>query len=312
MEGEHPERGADAAESPALPVRLDPPPVDCDVTAVKNLDPITVDCDVTAVKNLDPTTVDCEVTVAETTVGCDVTVAESTVDCDVTVAESTVDCDVIVAESPVDCDVTVVVTPDQPTVDNGVIVLESCTVPPARQQSSGADPNAGTPQRSREPPPTKLCGYLHKLGGPLKSWKCRWFVYEEEKCQLFYYRTPQDVNPLGRIQLADATFGYPIQADEGTFHIQTPERKFILKAVHREAMMYWLQQLQLRRWQHRGTAGPSAQFCADMHREEGVTYCKDDFLPTVKTPTGLVGEEAAQQPAPRQHATLSNVSFKHP
>ncbi|KPP76987.1 hypothetical protein Z043_103628 [Scleropages formosus] len=77
--------------------------------------------------------------------------------------------------------------------------------------------------------PNSLCGYLHKLGGPLRSWKSRWFTYKARKCQLFYYRTPQDPNPLGHIELADATFGFPLQADEGTFHIQTPERTFILK-----------------------------------------------------------------------------------
>ncbi|KAG7458901.1 hypothetical protein MATL_G00225640 [Megalops atlanticus] len=190
------------------------------------------------------------------------------------------------------------------------------TAPLTLDQKSGGAPRVGTPPRGEEPPTsTKLCGYLQKMGGPLKSWKSRWFTYEDRKCQLFYYRTAQDVNPLGRIELADATFGYPLQADEGTFHIQTPERTFILKALNREAMMYWLQQLQLKRWRHRGEAGQSAQPCTNMRKEgtdQGMVYCTDDFLPTVKTPTGLVGEEAARHPAPRQHATLTNVSFKHP
>ncbi|KAJ8247641.1 hypothetical protein GJAV_G00248600 [Gymnothorax javanicus] len=38
----------------------------------------------------------------------------------------------------------------------------------------------------------------------------------------------------------------------------------------------------------------------------------DEFLPIIKPPSGLVGQEAARQPAPRQQATFSNVSFKHP
>uniref|UniRef100_A0A665U047 TBC1 domain family, member 2 n=1 Tax=Echeneis naucrates TaxID=173247 RepID=A0A665U047_ECHNA len=104
------------------------------------------------------------------------------------------------------------------------------------------------------PPPTqepKLCGFLQKQGGPLKAWKQRWFTYEEKKNQLFYYRTPQDVTPLGRVELSCATFTYPLKAENGTFHIQTPERTFILKAVTQEVMIYWLQQLQMKRWQHR-------------------------------------------------------------
>ncbi|XP_058842254.1 TBC1 domain family member 2A-like [Acipenser ruthenus] len=80
-----------------------------------------------------------------------------------------------------------------------------------------------------EPSSTKLCGYLNKLGGPLMAWKARWFVFEEKKCQLYYYRTSQDVNPLGSIDLANATFVYPAQAQEGTFQIQIPGRVVVLK-----------------------------------------------------------------------------------
>jgi len=78
---------------------------------------------------------------------------------------------------------------------------------------------------------SKLCGYLNKQGGPLKAWKSRWFAYEEKSCQLFYYRMAQDINPLGKVDLSRATFSYPLQGEEGTFHIQTPERTFILKVM---------------------------------------------------------------------------------
>lgn len=80
---------------------------------------------------------------------------------------------------------------------------------------------------------SKLCGFLQKQGGPLKAWKQRWFTYEEKKNQLFYYRTPQDVTPLGRVELSGATFTYPLRAERGTFHIRTPERTFILKVDER-------------------------------------------------------------------------------
>lgn len=76
---------------------------------------------------------------------------------------------------------------------------------------------------------TKLCGYLLKQAGPLKAWKSRWFTYDEKKCQLFYYRTAQDLNSLGKVELCNATFSYPLKGEEGTFHIQTPERTFVLK-----------------------------------------------------------------------------------
>ncbi|XP_056625054.1 TBC1 domain family member 2A isoform X2 [Triplophysa dalaica] len=164
-------------------------------------------------------------------------------------------------------------------------------------------------------PSPKLCGYLSKQGGPLKSWKTRWFTFEEKSCQLFYYRTAQDINPLGKVDLSRATFSYPLLVDEGTFHIQTPERTFILKAPNRDAHIYWLQQLQLKRASYREqhtrhfslpksdnqplNSTPSAQTCAA------------DFLPVVKTPPGLVGEEAASLPAPGTNSPL-NMSIKHP
>uniref|UniRef100_A0A667ZUY4 TBC1 domain family member 2 n=1 Tax=Myripristis murdjan TaxID=586833 RepID=A0A667ZUY4_9TELE len=122
-------------------------------------------------------------------------------------------------------------------------------------------PQPQTPSSSSGVP--KLCGYLQKQGGPLKAWKQRWFTYEEKKSQLFYYRTPQDVTPLGRVELGSATFTYPLKAENGTFHIQTPERTFILKAVSQQVMLYWLQQLQLKRWQHRVQQSAGSPGCSD-------------------------------------------------
>ncbi|XP_076594450.1 TBC1 domain family member 2A [Chaetodon auriga] len=148
----------------------------------------------------------------------------------------------------------------------------------------------------------KLCGFLQKQGGPLRTWKLRWFTYEEKKNQLFYYRTPQDVTPLGRVELCSATFTYPLKAEPGTFHIKTPERTFILKAVTQELMLYWLQQLQVKRWQHR-----QMSTCPDPTNNNNPA---DDFLPVLKSPVGLVGEEAANVPS--QRMPLANMSIKHP
>lgn len=169
----------------------------------------------------------------------------------------------------------------------------------------------GTPA----PSSTKLCGYLNKQGGPLKTWKSRWFAYEEKSCQLFYYRMAHDINPLGKVDLTRATFSYPLRGEEGTFHIQTPERTVILKAANRDAQMYWLQQLQLKRAQfrdqqaeHQSTPRPD-----NLTTESTLpaNNCPANFLPMVKTPSGLVGEEAASLPAPGLNNPL-NMSIKHP
>ncbi|XP_060904609.1 TBC1 domain family member 2A isoform X2 [Labrus mixtus] len=158
----------------------------------------------------------------------------------------------------------------------------------------------GTPASSSGEP--KLCGFLQKQGGPLRAWKQRWFTYEEKKNQLFYFRTRQDVMPLGQVELSSATFTYPLNAERGTFHIRTPERTFILKAVTQDLMLYWLQQLQVKRWQHR-----QMSICPDPTNNNKI---EDDFLPVLKSPVGLVGEEAVN--ASSQRTPFTSMSIKHP
>lgn len=77
----------------------------------------------------------------------------------------------------------------------------------------------------------KLCGYLNKLvgKGPLKGFKTRWFVYDPRKCYLYYFKTPQDALPLGYIEIADASFTYEVEGEEGQFEIRTAGREFLLK-----------------------------------------------------------------------------------
>ncbi|XP_008419179.1 TBC1 domain family member 2A isoform X1 [Poecilia reticulata] len=150
----------------------------------------------------------------------------------------------------------------------------------------------------------RLCGFLQKQAGPLRAWRRRWFSYEQNQNQLFYFRSPQDVAPLGQIRLSGATFTCPLNAESGTFHIQTPERTFILKAVSQELMLYWLQQLQAKRWQHRDTStGPD-------RANTNNNNLTDDFLPRQHGPVGLVGEAAAIAPA--QRSMLASISIKHP
>ncbi|XP_041696444.2 TBC1 domain family member 2A-like [Coregonus clupeaformis] len=203
------------------------------------------------------------------------------------------------------------VQPKTATTDNS----QSQALP--TQSAATTTDNQAQQQPTESLSNSKLCGYLLKQGGPLKRWKSRWFTYEKKKSQLFYYRTALDVTSLGRIQLCSATLGYPLQGEQGTFHIQTPERTFVLKAANQEAMMYWLQQLQLKRWQHRDQlTGETTSHCTGHQRQEGQgelpTYCPDYFLPTVKTLPGLLGEEATNLPAPPQRNPLSNFSIKHP
>lgn len=105
--------------------------------------------------------------------------------------------------------------------------------------------------RPLEATPPKLCGYLSKFGGkgPIRGWKSRWFFFDERKCHLYYSRTAQDANPLDSIDLSSAVFDCKADAEEGTFEIKTPNRIITLKAATKQAMLYWLQQLQMKRWE---------------------------------------------------------------
>lgn len=177
--------------------------------------------------------------------------------------------------------------------------------------------------RPLDPAPKKLCGYLSKFGGkgPIKGWKCRWFFYDERKCHLYYSRTAQDANPLDSIDLSSATFDCKADAEEeGTFEIKTPSRVITLKAATRQVMLYWLQQLQMKRWEFHNSppalpATPAAALTENgptlhlkLEQEEAEL---EEFLCPVKTPPGLVGTAAALQPVPAMPSALQNISLKH-
>ncbi|KAL7988530.1 hypothetical protein Chor_007449 [Crotalus horridus] len=172
---------------------------------------------------------------------------------------------------------------------------------------------------SQEASRKKLCGYLHKCSSkaPIKTWKSRWFCYDENKCYLLYYRTAQDITPLGSIEISIATFDLKVGADEGIFEIRTPIKDFILKAVNKQAMMYWLQQLQLKRWefcnkQAKGFVEAMPSFPSINEAQQSNSEAEQDFLPLVTTPTDIVGIKAASLPAPPTSIALQNISLKHP
>lgn len=64
---------------------------------------------------------------------------------------------------------------------------------------------------------TRLCGYLrkYKLGARslTKTFKKRWFVFAASTCNLLYFRTPQDLIPLGEINISHATFTFDIATE---------------------------------------------------------------------------------------------------
>ncbi|KAG8440190.1 hypothetical protein GDO86_006113 [Hymenochirus boettgeri] len=119
--------------------------------------------------------------------------------------------------------------------------------------------SSGETEAHKEPPPPRLCGYLAKLSGkgPLKSFKNRWFVLDTRRCQLYYFKTRQDAQPLGQIDIGGASFSYDLEAGEGHFEIHSSGRVNTLRAPSKHVMAYWLQELQQKRWEYCNTLGAS-------------------------------------------------------
>ncbi|XP_008260670.4 TBC1 domain family member 2A isoform X2 [Oryctolagus cuniculus] len=204
----------------------------------------------------------------------------------------------------------------------------SATPECAEPAGSGGGPEGSPPEereggaRPLEAAPKRLCGYLSKFGGkgPIRGWKSRWFYYDERKCHLYYSRTAQDANPLDSIDLSSAVFDCKADAEEGTFEIKTPGRVITLKAATKQVMLYWLQQLQMKRWEFHNSppappAVPDAALAGNgpaVHLElEQEEMELEEFLCPVKTPPGFVGAAAALQPAPALPSALQNLSLKH-
>ncbi|XP_058150582.1 TBC1 domain family member 2B isoform X2 [Dasypus novemcinctus] len=187
--------------------------------------------------------------------------------------------------------------------------------------------------------PSRLCGYLQKLSGkgPLRGYRSRWFVFDARRCYLYYFKSPQDALPLGHLDIADACFSYqgPDEAAESGaeppahFQVHSAGAVTVLKAPNRQLMTYWLQELQQKRWEYCNsldmvkwdsrtspTPGdfPKGLVARDntelIYPHPNASAEKARNVLAVETVPGeLVGEQAANQPAPG-HPNPINFSLK--
>ncbi|XP_047288223.1 TBC1 domain family member 2B isoform X2 [Homo sapiens] len=202
-------------------------------------------------------------------------------------------------------------------------------------QGAAAEPGAGP---AREP--ARLCGYLQKLSGkgPLRGYRSRWFVFDARRCYLYYFKSPQDALPLGHLDIADACFSYqgPDEAAEpGTeppahFQVHSAGAVTVLKAPNRQLMTYWLQELQQKRWEYCNSLdmvkwdsrtsptpgdfpkGLVARDNTDLiypHPNASAEKARN-VLAVETVPGELVGEQAANQPAPGHPNSINFYSLK--
>jgi len=70
-------------------------------------------------------------------------------------------------------------------------------------------------------------GWMTKQGGAIKTWKRRWFLFKD--LVLFYYRSPKDKVPLGRIPI----LGYMVEK------VENIKKPFAFKLEHPGACRTW-------------------------------------------------------------------------
>ncbi|GFV47385.1 TBC1 domain family member 2B [Trichonephila clavipes] len=163
---------------------------------------------------------------------------------------------------------------------------------------------------------SRLCGYLNKLGNRaiLKTFRKRWFVFCEDNCKLYYYRSPHDQVPLGEIDISQATFSFEVENKErtGLFTISIPGRDYFLEASNRQSSLFWLQELQKYRRAHslRRTkyitqqssniadfrVRPQSGLLAKNLSDQNVLVNTTDasLMVPVDCPKGVIGEDSAQ------------------
>ncbi|XP_025965985.2 TBC1 domain family member 2B [Dromaius novaehollandiae] len=185
----------------------------------------------------------------------------------------------------------------------------------------------------------KLCGYLQKLSGkgPLRGFRSRWFVFDPRRCYLYYFKGPQEALPLGHLDIAAACFSYhqpeaaAAAGDEAAaFEVHSPGGAVaVLKAATRQDMTYWLQELQQKRWEYCNnldaakrdsrTSPTPSDFSKGLVAKDNPELSilsqnasaerARNILAVETSPTDLVGEQAASQPAPVQPSAI-NFSLK--
>ncbi|KAH9490880.1 hypothetical protein Btru_034176, partial [Bulinus truncatus] len=110
-------------------------------------------------------------------------------------------------------------------------------------------PNSDAPSPI-DPEEQRLAGWLKLVNvGFRKTVKHVWFVYGEDTGKLYYYRQPQDLLPLGEIDLRTSSLSYDASNSDkpGLFEIRCDNKVFQIDAQDRVHMLYWLDALQKKR-----------------------------------------------------------------
>ncbi|CAH1774714.1 unnamed protein product, partial [Owenia fusiformis] len=168
----------------------------------------------------------------------------------------------------------------------------------------------------------KLCGFLNKFEKGLvnKSFKTRWFAFSYNSCKLVCYNSPNDLVPIGDIDISNAVFNLNPQMNldkPGLFDISTPEKVFTLEARDEETALYWIQELQTQRRLYAENKTLTPPPISTLEREnnglasqpKSITPSEElhGFIPPIEAPIGVVGIGATMTQPKHNNWSLSNL-----
>ncbi|BFZ16913.1 hypothetical protein BsWGS_19952 [Bradybaena similaris] len=133
--------------------------------------------------------------------------------------------------------------------DDEEISIEMVSTPPTDDSSMGS-PEKKSPNSLPEEQ-KQLAGWLKLTTGFgfRKAVRNVWFVYGDDTGKLYYYRHPQDLLPLGEIDVRNSSLTYDASNRDkpGLFEVRSGGKVYSIDAQDRVRMQFWLDALQKKR-----------------------------------------------------------------
>ncbi|CAG2179434.1 unnamed protein product, partial [Oppiella nova] len=154
-----------------------------------------------------------------------------------------------------------------------------------------------------------LEGYLHKLSsrGPLRAMKKRWFVFNATNCVLYYYRTRDDLVPIGEVDIRRATLTIKTPT---LFTIISVAKEVTLEAHDSQQCLHWLTRLQaLRKKYIIGLANRFGVKLAVNHINQDISYDRKNDADIDGSRSVFYDQSVDNQMSESTHSSHSSKSW---
>ncbi|XP_053212562.1 TBC1 domain family member 2B-like [Panonychus citri] len=133
---------------------------------------------------------------------------------------------------------TIIISSSDETLSTTTTTPTICLRPRSFSSNSVTSTSCGT---------TTLSGYFNKLGikGGIRSYKRRWFTFDDQSGKLIYYRDPEEPTPLDSVDIRKATFSLHPQFKDSSFIIKiSNDKPLLLETNDRSVALHWFDTLQ--------------------------------------------------------------------